>query len=86
MIAENDRGSSRVTPKFYALWEGDTVKLLTVMKKSWSWQAFPGRKSISVLLRLSLKWWANIQAEISSRHAEMRAATWVPEGGKEKRN
>ena len=45
-------------------------------------QAFPGRKSSSVLSRLSLRWWADIQAKISARNAEMRVATWVSEGGK----
>jgi hypothetical protein len=34
------------------------------MERYWSGQAFPGRKSSSVLSRLSLRWWANIQAEI----------------------
>ena len=40
----------------------------------------PGRKSTSVLSRLSLRWWANIQAEIAARHASWVYATWVSEG------
>ena len=32
MFAENNRVLSRVTPRFFALWEGDTVKLSTVME------------------------------------------------------
>ena len=47
---------------------------------AWSWQAFPGRKISSVLLRLSLKWWAEFQSDMSARHAEMRVTTWVSEG------
>lgn len=62
--------------------EGNTVELSTVMEKSWSRQAFPGRKSSSLWLRLSLRCWADIQAEISARHAEMCVATWMSEGGK----
>ena len=62
---------STVTPRFFALWQGDTVELSTVME---SWQALPGRNSSYVLLRLSLRCWADIQAEISARHAEMCVA------------
>ena len=58
------------------------MKLSTVMERSWSGQAFLGRKSSSVLL--SLRWWADIQVEISARHAEMHVATWVSEGGRRK--
>ena len=82
MFAENDRMLSRVTPRFFALWEGNTVDLSTVMETSWSGQPFPGRKSSSVLTRLSLRWWADIQAEMSARHTEMHVATWVSEGGR----
>ena len=32
MFAENDRVLSRVTPRFFALWEGDTVEMSTVMR------------------------------------------------------
>ena len=84
MFAENDRVLSRVTQRLFALWEGNTVELSTRMEKSLSEQAFSGRKSSSVLSRLSLRWWANIQAEISARHAEMHVATWVSEEGKDK--
>ena len=73
MFAENNRVLSKFTPSFFALWEGDTVELSTVMKRSWSSQVFPGKKIGSVLS--SLRWWADIQAEISARHAEMRVAT-----------
>jgi hypothetical protein len=83
MFAENDRVLSRVNPRFFALWDGDTVKLSNVMKRSWSGHAFPRRKSSSVFSRLSLRWWAEIQAEINARHAEKRVATWVSEGVKE---
>jgi hypothetical protein len=51
------------------------------MERYWSGQAFPGRTSSTVLSRLSLRCWADIQAEMSARHVEMRAATWVSEGG-----
>ena len=83
MFAEND-SVPRVTPRFFALWKGAIVELSAVMERSLSGQAFPRRKSSSVLSRFSMRWWANIQAEISFRHAEMRVATWVPQGGKEK--
>ena len=64
---------SRVRPRFFAFWEGDIVEFSTVMERAWSGQAEVG-----------LKWWANIQAKISARHAEMRVATWVSEGGRRK--
>jgi hypothetical protein len=85
MFAENDRVLSRVTPRFFALWEEDTVELSTMMQRSCLWQAFPGRKSSSILSRLSLRQWANIQAGMSARHTEMHVATWVSEGEKEKK-
>jgi hypothetical protein len=47
------------------------------VERPWSGLAFPGRKTSSVLLRWSFKWWANIKTEISARHAEMCVATWV---------
>ena len=34
MFAENDRVLSRVTPRFFAVWEGDTVELSTVMERA----------------------------------------------------
>jgi hypothetical protein len=37
------------------------------MERSLSGQAVDGRKSSSVLSRLSLRWWAVIQVEISAR-------------------
>jgi hypothetical protein len=67
-------------PRFFALWEGDTVDLSTVMERSWSGQAFPRRKSSSILPRLSLRWCDDIHTEISARQAEMRFATQVSEG------
>jgi hypothetical protein len=45
-----------------------------VLERSWIGQTFPGRKSSSILSRLSLR--ADVQAEISARHAR----------GKEKRS
>ena len=39
MFAENDRVLSRVTPKFFALWEGDTVELSPMMARSLSGKA-----------------------------------------------
>lgn len=39
-------------------------------------QDFPGGKS-AVLLRLSLRWWADFQLEMSARRVEMRASTCV---------
>jgi hypothetical protein len=59
MFAENNRVLSGKTPRFFALCEGDTVELSTVMKRSLSEQAFPGRKSSMVWSRLSLRWWAD---------------------------
>ena len=82
MFAENDRVLSKVTPRFFALREGDTVELSTMMERSLSGQAFPRRKSRSVLL--SLRWWADIQVEISARHAEMRAPSGCQMGEGEK--
>jgi hypothetical protein len=64
MFAQNNMVLPRVMPKFFAIWEGDTVGLSTMMERSLSGQAFPGRKSSFVLSRLSLRWWAEIQAEI----------------------
>ena len=55
MFAENDRVLSRVTPKFFAHSEGETVEVSTVMEVSLSGQTFPRRKSFSVLSRLSLR-------------------------------
>jgi hypothetical protein len=52
------------------------MELSTMMEKSWSGQTFPWRKS--------LRWWADIQAEISARHAKMHVATWGSEGAKER--
>ena len=52
MFAENDRVLSRVTPRVFVLWVGD-VELSTMMVRSLSGQAFPGRKSSSILWRLS---------------------------------
>jgi hypothetical protein len=83
MFVENDRVLSRVTPRFFAHSEADTVELSIVMERSLSGQAFPGWKSSQVLLRL--RWWADIQAEISARHAEMGVATWVSEGGRRRK-
>jgi hypothetical protein len=40
------------------------------MERSLSGQAFTGRKSHSVLSKLSLRWWADIQVEILARHVE----------------
>jgi hypothetical protein len=34
MFAENDRVLSRVMPRFFALLEGDTMELSTVMRRS----------------------------------------------------
>jgi hypothetical protein len=53
------------------------------MEKSWRGEAFRGLKRSSVLSKLSLRWWADIQAEISVRHAGMRVTTWVKKWGKE---
>jgi hypothetical protein len=51
------------------------------MERSWSRQAFSGKRSRFIWSRLSLRWWADIQVEISARHTEMCVATWVSEGG-----
>jgi hypothetical protein len=48
MFEENDRVLSRVTPRFFELWEGKTVELSSMMERSWTGQAFPSRKSSSV--------------------------------------
>ena len=54
MFAENNRVLSRVTARFFALWESDTVELTTVMERSLSGQAFPGRKSSSIEVELEV--------------------------------
>ena len=54
-FTENDRVLSSVTPRFFALWEGDTVELSTMMERSWSGKAFPRRKSSSVLSKVELE-------------------------------
>lgn len=74
---------SRVTPRFFALWEGDTG-VVNCDGEDFEWAGLPRRKSSSDLL--SLRWWADIQVELSARHAEMRVASWVSEGRKEKRS
>ena len=38
MFAENNRELSRVTPRFFVLWDGDNMELSTVMEMSWSEQ------------------------------------------------
>ena len=58
------------------------MELSTVMERSRSGNAFPRRKRSPVLSRLNLRWWDDIQAEVSARHAEMLVATWVSEWGK----
>ncbi|KAL0985375.1 hypothetical protein UPYG_G00156100 [Umbra pygmaea] len=65
MFVENERVSSRITARLFALWDGDTVQLSTVM--SWSGQAFPQMKSVSVLSGLTLRGGADIHAQISSQ-------------------
>ena len=35
MLVENVRVLSRITPRFLALWEEDTMELSTVMARSW---------------------------------------------------
>ena len=52
--------------------QGHAKIRFTLGGQHWSFQpqAFPGRKSSSDLL--SLRWWIDIQVEISARHAEMR--------------
>ena len=45
MFTDNNRVLSRVTPRFFALWEGNTVELSTVMERSLSGQVVHGRKS-----------------------------------------
>jgi hypothetical protein len=72
IFTENDRVLSKVTPRFIAQWEGGIVGFATVMERSLSRQAFSGRKSSSVLSRLSLRWLADIQDEISASHAEIK--------------
>jgi hypothetical protein len=52
IFVENDRVLSRVMPRFFALWEGDNVELSTMMERSLSGQAFPGRKCSSVEFEL----------------------------------
>jgi hypothetical protein len=74
MFAENNRVLlSSVLPRFYALCEGDTMELSC--RGLGAGRPFTGRNSSSVLSRLSLRGWANIQAEMSARHAEILVAT-----------
>ena len=64
----------RFTPRYFALQASATVKLSTGL----SWE------KEQRLSKLSLRWWADIQVEISARHAEIHVTTWVSEAGKEK--
>jgi hypothetical protein len=66
MFAENDRVLSRVTPRFFSLWEGDTVES-TGME----------RKSNSVLSRL--RWRTDIQAEIYEKRVATWVSEGVKE-------
>ncbi|KAJ8414423.1 hypothetical protein AAFF_G00052930 [Aldrovandia affinis] len=75
---------SRVTPRLLADWDGDTMEPSTVIDASIIGEPFAGRKSSSVFPRFSFRWWVDIHAEMSARHAEIRAGTWVSDGGKER--
>ena len=56
----------------------------TVDDRSKQGQSFPGMKMSSVLLRLSFRRCAAVQAEMSAKHSAMRVSMWVLEedGGK----
>ncbi|KAJ8412402.1 hypothetical protein AAFF_G00127380 [Aldrovandia affinis] len=56
----------------------------TVIDASIIGESFAGRKSSSVFPRFSFRWWVDIHAEMSARHAEIRAGIWVSDGGKVK--
>ncbi|KAJ8396629.1 hypothetical protein AAFF_G00016950 [Aldrovandia affinis] len=83
MWPEKRSWSSRVTPRLLADGDGDTMEPSTVIEASIIGELFAGRKSSSVFPRFSFRWWVDIQAEMSARHAEICAGTWVSEGEKE---
>ena len=79
MLGVQDSLSSRImlVRRFLAVDIGDNVTSSTVIDRSMRGQFFPQMKRISVLLRLSLRWCAAVQAEMSAKHSEMRIATWL---------
>ena len=64
------------TPRYLAV---DDVEMMisTVTNRSMWGQSFPGIRRSSVLLRLSLRWWAVVQGLTSAGHSEMRSAIRV---------
>ena len=66
MLRVQDSPLSRITPRFLAADEGNTVTSSTVTDRSMWGQSFPGMKRNSSLVRLSLRWWADVQAEMSA--------------------
>ena len=84
MFGVQDSLSSRITHRFLTVDEGDTVTSMTVTDWSMRGQSFPGIRKSSVLLRLTLRWCAVVQAEMSARHCKMCVNMSVSEdGGKE---
>ena len=49
----------------------------TVTSRSKCGQSLPGIKRSSVLLRLSLRWWAVVHELTSARHSDIRVAIRV---------
>ena len=79
MLGVQDSPSSRITPRFLAVDEDNTVTSSTVTDRSMRELSFPGMKRSSVLLRLSLQLCTALQAEMSAKHSKMCIATWVLE-------
>ena len=75
-----------VQPRFLTVNEGETVTSSTVTDRSMWGKSFPAMKSSSVLLKVSLRRWAVVQAEMSARHSKMHIATWSLEDGGKERN
>lgn len=72
-----DRPLCRGRQRLLAVCSGVNMMLSEMMEGPCRGQDFPGGKSSAVLLRLSLRWWADIQLEMSARLVEMRASTCV---------
>ncbi len=71
-------------PVFLAVQVRDTTELSVVMERSWTGDAFPGRRDSSVLSRLSFRCWVDIHWKTSTRYTEIHAATWVSDLGKDR--
>ena len=71
MLGVQDSPLSRVTPRFHAVDEGDTVMSSTMTDRPMGGQSFPGMKRSSVLLRVSSWWYAAVQVIITFHNLRM---------------